>query len=110
MNDGENRGQVKTGSQSKILSQDPGLTRPLHRIAARLRFLLNLDGRGWAANGDWMVRDSGDSGSGLAIEHFASLVLYAQRTTSILPGESAVGQVDWKGHACEIRALSFLQP
>ena len=27
--------------------------KPLHRIAARLRFLLKLKGRGWAANGDW---------------------------------------------------------
>jgi hypothetical protein len=24
-----------------------------NRIAARLRFRLNLQGRGWAANGDW---------------------------------------------------------
>ena len=29
------------------------LTNPLHRIAARLRFLLNPKGYGWAANGDW---------------------------------------------------------
>jgi hypothetical protein len=26
---------------------------PLHRIAARLRFLPKLKGHGWAANGDW---------------------------------------------------------
>ena len=26
---------------------------PLHRIAARLRFPLDLKGHGWAANGDW---------------------------------------------------------
>src|SRR5262245_2780981 len=28
--------------------------KPLHRIAARVRFWLNVKSFGWAANGDWM--------------------------------------------------------
>jgi len=32
--------------------EERSLTNPLHRIAARVWFLLNLKGLGWAANGD----------------------------------------------------------
>jgi len=38
--------------QCRLLFKALRANQPLHRIAARLRFLLKLKGRGWAANGD----------------------------------------------------------
>jgi hypothetical protein len=47
---------VKEGEQKQNVayrSEPCWLTNPLHRIAARLRFCMNLKSLIWAANGDW---------------------------------------------------------
>jgi hypothetical protein len=41
--------KAKSGPSFRVMLAN----HPLHRIAARLRFLLKLKGYSWAANGDW---------------------------------------------------------
>jgi hypothetical protein len=40
------------GTSTPTLTPMPGVHNPVHRIAARLRFGMNVNGLGWAANGD----------------------------------------------------------
>ena len=41
-------------SRSRVVARvELSANNPLHRIAARLRFRVNLKGLDWAANGDW---------------------------------------------------------